>query len=934
MCTNRKWDGQLARSLAIYLGILVFPTALLAKTTPSLSLSKTSLSFGTVTVSSRTAAQVVTVSNGGNATLVISSITASGDFAQSNTCDAALNKHENCSISVSFTPSAAGSRTGSITITDNSPQATHEISLSGTGAQLTPQATVAPSALQFGDVTIQTQSAAQTLTVSNTGGAALSISNIAVAGDFAQTTSCGSSLSAGSNCTIQVTAKPTSVGMRTGTVTITDNAPGSPHVLALTSNGLAAPAPTPDPTPAPDPTPTPDAAPAQDPAPAPDPTPTQVPAGTRSSSISAIWANEGGDKVTRDELRASRHVENLTGTVLNRAWDGQAVKLSSARNEVVSFNLVLEAAEAVASNVSVKFDTLTGPNGATISSTPTSGDGVFNWVGRNIELFYVRYLQIKGLSFFGYFKGDERQVPVRFQRPWSGQGQASGGWAERPDHDKFYPDIMVPIELTPTFNVGQGENQSIWSDVYVPKSAPAGTYTGHISILENGTVTHQVPVTLTVQNFSLPDAPTSKTMVNIDTTDIMWRYVTGPGGYANWASDDGHKIVGVTDKYFELFHRHKLSVIGENECPAADRPCDSALPRLTGSLFTAQNGYDGPGVNTPEGVYSIGTYGTWGAASYGVPDWKHDQGLFRNHIDNYASWFAQNLPNTDYFLYLADEPSRSDFGQVETWAQWIAQDPGPGKNMRSLSTVNAVYAKTYMPTLDIPVTTADIGACPTSSWCDSQSTLAAAADFYKNTPGRKFWGYNDGRPGTGTAMTEDDGVSMRTLPWTQYKMGVDRWFYWYANVNTPSDWFQNATTWGSTSYFDPSLGQYGWDGTSNGNGLLVYPGTDVNHPSDSYGVNGPLASLRLKEWRRGIQDTDYLALARQIDPAETQAIVSQAMPKALWENPAPGGDPSYFIGPVSWSSNPDDWEAKRAQLTQMISSYCTANPSSSFCGSH
>ena len=107
---------------------------------------------------------------------------------------------------------------------------------------------------------------------------------------------------------------------------------------------------------------------------------------------------------------------------------------------------------------------------------------------------------------------------------------------------------------------------------------------------------------------------------------------------------------------------------------------------------------------------------------------------------------------------------------------------------------------------------------------------------------------------------------------------------------------------------------------------------DVNHVADSYGVNGPLASLRLKEWRRGIQDTDYLALASQIDPVRAQAIVNQAMPKALWENVAPGGDASYFIGPISWSSNPDDWESKRAQLAEMISSYCMASPSSSFCG--
>lgn len=743
---------------------------------------------------------------------------------------------------------------------------------------------------------MQTQSDAQALVLSNSGSASLAISSISVSGDFAQANTCGSLLNMGVNCTISVTAKPMAIGARTGTVTIVDNAPGSPHVVTLTSNGLAS-------------------------------TPS-------ASNISAVWANEGGDKVTRDELRASRHTENRTGTVVNRAWDGTTITLSGARNEVVSFNLVLEAANADAANLAVKFDTLTGPNGAVIASSPTNGDGVFNWVGRSIELFYVRYLQIKGLSYFGYFKGDERQIPVRFQTPWTGNGNGTGLWTDRPDHDKFYPDIMVPLELVPSFTVARGQNQSIWSDIYIPKNAPSGTYSGMVEIVENGATTRRVPVSLTVQKFSLPDSPSSKTMVNLDTTDIMWRYVTGTGGYANWASPDGQRIAGITDKYFELFHRHKISVIGENECPAYDRPCDSALPRLNGSLFTAAHGYDGPGTNTPEGIYSIGTYGTWGAATYGVPDWKHNQGLFQNHIDNYASWFGQNLPNTEYFLYLEDEPSPSDFGQVETWSKWIAQDPGPGKNMLSLSTLNAVTAQAFVPSLSIPVTAAGIGACPTASPCNPAATMQAAANFYKNTPGHRFWGYNDGRPGTGTAMTEDDGVSMRTLPWTQYKMGIDRWFYWYANVNTPIDWFQNPVTWGSVSYFDRSTGWTGDDGTSNGNGLLVYPGTDLGNPSDSYGVNGPIASLRLKEWRRGIQDTDYLALANQIDPVATQAIVNQAMPKALWENPAPGGDPTYFIGPISWSSNPDDWEAKRLQLAQMINNYCTANPSGSVCTSN
>ena len=119
--------------------------------------------------------------------------------------------------------------------------------------------------------------------------------------------------------------------------------------------------------------------------------------------------------------------------------------------------------------------------------------------------------------------------------------------------------------------------------------------------------------------------------------------------------------------------------------------------------------------------------------------------------------------------------------------------------------------------------------------------------------------------------------------------------------------------------------------TSNGNGLLVYPGTDVGNPSDSYGVDGPFASLRMKEWRRGIQDADYLALANQIDPAATAAIVSRVFPLALWENTAPGGDPSWFKGTISWSSDPDNWESARAQLAAIISQHCSSNPSGEGC---
>jgi CubicO group peptidase (beta-lactamase class C family) len=161
-----------------------------------------------------------------------------------------------------------------------------------------------------------------------------------------------------------------------------------------------------------------------------------------TSNITAVWANDGGDKVTRDELLASSN----PGNVLNSVWDGIKITLFGAKNEVVAFNLILEASASAATNITVSFNKLTGPNGSSISSSVTSGNGVFNWTNRDIELFYGRYLQIKGLSVLSYETYDERHIPKRLRRPWTGNGYGTGTWYNRPDHDKFYPEIAVPLE--------------------------------------------------------------------------------------------------------------------------------------------------------------------------------------------------------------------------------------------------------------------------------------------------------------------------------------------------------------------------------------------------------------------------------------------------------------------------------------------------------
>jgi ASPM-SPD-2-Hydin domain-containing protein len=96
---------------------------------------------------------------------------------------------------------------------------------------------LSPTSLTFASQAVGTSSAAQTVTLTNTGTASLSISSIVASAQYAQTNTCGSSVAAGANCTISVTFTPSATGSQPGTITVTDNATGSPQTVSLTGTG-------------------------------------------------------------------------------------------------------------------------------------------------------------------------------------------------------------------------------------------------------------------------------------------------------------------------------------------------------------------------------------------------------------------------------------------------------------------------------------------------------------------------------------------------------------------------------------------------------------------------------------------------------------------------------------------------------------------------
>ncbi|MGA2986504.1 MAG: choice-of-anchor D domain-containing protein, partial [Terriglobia bacterium] len=104
-------------------------------------------------------------------------------------------------------------------------------------------ASLSPSSLTFASQAVGVTSAAQTLTLNNTGNATLTLTSLALAGananDFAQTNTCGASVAAGAKCTVSVTFTPAASGALTAAVTLTDNASGSPQNVSLAGTGTA-----------------------------------------------------------------------------------------------------------------------------------------------------------------------------------------------------------------------------------------------------------------------------------------------------------------------------------------------------------------------------------------------------------------------------------------------------------------------------------------------------------------------------------------------------------------------------------------------------------------------------------------------------------------------------------------------------------------------
>jgi hypothetical protein len=532
-----------------------------------------------------------------------------------------------------------------------------------------------------------------------------------------------------------------------------------------------------------------------------------------------VWAIDDGEKIKADAPPGP-----LAAGVGNPVWSpGQPLRLFAMRNETVAFQIVVAADAAPLAGVSVELDALATAT-ATIANAPGATDPT-RYVGRPIERFVEHFLDVTRPS-----GGRDPRESLG----WApGSGPTAGRWVGK------LPDALIPVEVAPAWSpypmsIAPQTNGIVWFDVTVGKAQPPGVYKGTVAVKAGGAPLASLPVELEVVDVTLPERPV-RTMLHYARSELA-RRMGGDG-----AAAERH--------LFRLFHRQRLSPLhGAMTAAEASR----ALPVLDGSFYTAESGYEGPLEGVGDGVLSLGTYG-----GFGAPDAQK-----LASVEAIADVLAQRslLATTDTFVYAIDEDCESPYGAA--WKRLLA-----GSSNANVKKVRVAW------TCSTDATKQPVDIAIQAATFDAQRTARARA------MGKEVWAYNGRMPETGSFLTDTPATSPRVNGWLAGMFDIGRWFFWETTF-----WYDDNR--GGHGAFDPFVTAetfHNADGDyAMGDGVLVYPGKQVDvFTSHSLGMDGVVASIRLKNWRRGIEDAGYLRLAYAAAPKEAEAIARGLLPRVF-----------------------------------------------------
>ncbi len=202
-------------------------------TPPPVSLAPSSVFMPNAVIGTPSSSKNVLLINNQTVALGITTITASGDFSETDNCATPISPGGSCTLTVTFTPAALGIRSGTIGITDSASNSPQLLNLSGNGVAA---ASTSVNSRAFGTLAVGSTKSLS-LFLFNNQAVPLHITGISTSGDYAQTNQCISPLGASQYCSITVNFTPTSTGSRPGVLTITDDANNSPQTVSLSGSG-------------------------------------------------------------------------------------------------------------------------------------------------------------------------------------------------------------------------------------------------------------------------------------------------------------------------------------------------------------------------------------------------------------------------------------------------------------------------------------------------------------------------------------------------------------------------------------------------------------------------------------------------------------------------------------------------------------------------
>ena len=355
--------------------------------------------------------------------------------------------------------------------------------------------------------------------------------------------------------------------------------------------------------------------------------------------------------------------------------------------------------------------------------------------------------------------------------------------------------------------------------------------------------TRTLPVALRLLDFELPDANSLDAMV-----------------YYEPDQPELYQGRNLDPAYHRFAHRHRIELVhGYDEAKVKAHP-----GRFDGADFTPAAGYEGPGQEVGNRIVPRSFYGPGREFREKEVAWPA--------ADAWMSFLNKTLPGARTFLYLPDEPYPPQYAEVKGYAERVRSNPGPGGKLPLFLTKRIIPE--FQGLIDI--------------WSIPPQALDLRAVAEERAKGRSISFYNSGRPQGPALIIDAPATEARVVAWAAFKHGIDLYFFWHGDHwrhNSQKQGERNQDVWGNPITFD-NRGQPNKpiedQGYINGDGVLFYPGEEKLHPEQDRGLAGPVGTVQLANLRRGLQDHQYLTLARRLGlEAEVKEALAAIVPRVF-----------------------------------------------------